>query len=129
MNRTARKRGDPFFATIPPWLLAMADKVDVAEDEVGEDEEENEGVGGCVRVHSRPTVPKPVNTGDSHSCSRPTDRPRPSHRPGQEGGGGLGGLEVLQCYKLGKTDGFCTIGVLQRCYRGATGCYARKAEG
>ena len=42
----------------------------------------------------------------------------------REGGGVLGGMEVLQCYNPHRTEGFCTIGVLQRCYRGATGCYA-----
>src|SRR6266851_5760623 len=30
-------------------------------------------------------------------------------------GEGLG-LEVLQCYNPHKSEGFCTIGVLQRCY-------------
>jgi len=38
-----------------------------------------------------------------------------------QGGGVLGGMEVLQCYNPHRTEGFCTIGVLQRCYRGATG--------
>ena len=28
----------------------------------------------------------------------------------------FGGLEVLQCYNLHKTEGFCTVG----CYKGAT---------
>src|ERR1700747_3151658 len=46
-----------------------------------------------------------------------------------QGGGVLGGMEVLQCYNPHRTDGFCTIGVLQRCYRGATGCYAPWPEG
>jgi len=32
-------------------------------------------------------------------------------------------MEVLQCYNPHKTERFCTIGVLQRCYTGATGCY------
>jgi hypothetical protein len=41
----------------------------------------------------------------------------------------LGGMEVLQCYNPHRTEGFCTIGVLQRCYRGATGCYAPWPEG
>ena len=38
-------------------------------------------------------------------------------------GGGFGGMEVLQCYNPRKTERFCMIGVLQRCYTGATGCY------
>jgi hypothetical protein len=40
----------------------------------------------------------------------------------------FGGLEVLQCYNPHKTERFCTIGVLQRCYEGVTECYAGKAE-
>ena len=47
----------------------------------------------------------------------------------REGGGVLGGMEVLQCYNPYKIRGFCPIGVLQRCYRGATGCYAPWPEG
>ena len=35
-------------------------------------------------------------------------------------------MEVLQCYKPHKIERFCTIGVLQRCYKGATGCYERR---
>ena len=44
---------------------------------------------------------------------------------GAEGGGGrvFGGMEVLQCYNPHRSERFCTIGVLQRCYSGATGCY------
>jgi hypothetical protein len=38
-------------------------------------------------------------------------------------------MEVLQCYNPHRTEGFCTIGVLQRCYRGATGCYTPWPEG
>ena len=41
----------------------------------------------------------------------------------------LGGMEVLQCYNPHRTEGFCTIGVLQRCNRGATRCYAPWPEG
>ncbi len=39
----------------------------------GEDEEEKEeeGMGGGLGVYSRPTVPRPVNTGDSQLCNRP----------------------------------------------------------
>ena len=37
-------------------------------------------------------------------------------------------MEVLQCYNPHRTERFCTIGVLQRCYSGATGCYKGKAK-
>jgi len=42
-----------------------------------------EGGVAALGVYSRTTVPRPVNTGDSHSCNRPTavpDRPVPSQR-------------------------------------------------
>ena len=50
---------------------------------------------------------------------------------GEREGGVFGGMEVLQCYNPHESEGFCTIGVLQRCYRGATGCYGvpQGAEG
>ena len=53
---------------------------------------------------------------------------------GAEGGGGVfGGMEVLQCYNPHKTERFCMIGVLQRCYKvlqGATkgGGHERQIE-
>jgi len=36
----------------------------------------------------------------------------------------LGGMEVLQCYNPHRIEGFRAIRALQRCYRGATECYA-----
>jgi len=54
---------------------------------------------GALGVYSRPTVPRPVNTGDSHLCNRPIavpDRPncpKGSWVQGSEGGGaGSGGV-------------------------------------
>jgi hypothetical protein len=32
-------------------------------------------------------------------------------------------MEVLQCYNPHRTEGLFMIGVLQKCYKGATGCY------
>jgi hypothetical protein len=40
-------------------------------------------------VYSRPTVPGPVNTGDSHSCDRPTSVPDRPKRPAGPRTGGL----------------------------------------
>ena len=36
---------------------------------------------------------------------------------GRDRGGVFGGMEVLQCYNPHKTGGFCTIRVLQGCYK------------
>jgi hypothetical protein len=42
-------------------------------------------MGGVLGVYSRPIVPRPVNTSDSHSCERPTAVPERPNRP--ESGG------------------------------------------
>jgi hypothetical protein len=39
---------------------------------------------GGLGVYSRPTVPRPVNTGDSHFCNRPTIVPRRPGRPSRQ---------------------------------------------
>ena len=45
------------------------------------EEEQRRGGGGALGVYSRPTVPRPVNTGDSHSCERPKAVPDRPNRP------------------------------------------------
>jgi hypothetical protein len=37
-------------------------------------------------------------------------------------------VEVLQCYNPHKSERFCTIEVLQRCYEGVTGCYKERLK-
>ena len=37
-------------------------------------------MGGGLGAYKRPTVPSPLNTGDSHSCERPRSVPGASQR-------------------------------------------------